>query len=472
MTKKKSNKLIALAFFTTFFLFFALAQTIHGSEQKENSSSDLTTKKKTIYIHIGNLKTGSTSIQTFLAQNADLLLENDIFFPFTGRCYSETGEVLNNRGHMVEKKDDEYPPHYCTNGSILNHKILLKQALDRFIKSKKSKMLLSEECLVLVPNQLRNNDSSLNSLFFNREEIWDLLSEYDIKIIVYFRRSVDYLCSIWQQLLRFPGKMDSSLENFLKKDNDYLKNIKDFYDLAKKVGKENVIVRPFEKRAWVNNNLMEDFLSTLNIKKTGKFRTHKNQNIGWSRNRIEKLLYVYKHLGMFGPGSATKDYRPHPVYIKAQHLIPHDKKQEPKIIETISDELIKEVVDRHYPDECKIAKDFLNKEELFQSKYPKIYKQKKPNYKKQISTEDRKQLGLIVNSILQRDIIRNQKQAIDNQNKLIELQTNQNKLIELQTNQNKLIEQQLQQLNKNVSASYSSKIKNSLKSLTPSYLYA
>ena len=155
---RKPNKPIISIFFATLFLFYALLA--HGSEQNKNQASDLNTKKKTIYIHIGTPKTGTTSIQTFLTKNADILLEEDMFFPAAGICYSKKRGV--SIGHILKNKDKK-DFLFCVNGHVLNNEVLLREVLEAFAKSKKSKMLLSDESLIFMPIFLQTRTSFLNT---------------------------------------------------------------------------------------------------------------------------------------------------------------------------------------------------------------------------------------------------------------------------------------------------------------------
>jgi hypothetical protein len=320
--------------------------------------------KKTIYIHIGTPKTGTTSIQTFLTKNTNILLKKGIFYPATGRCYPETS--------------------VCMNGGVVNDINALKEVLENFTKSKKSKMLLSEECLFL--QNPKDN-------WVNKEGIWDIFSNYEVKIIVYFRRSVDYLCSFWQEKIKYRGQDD--LLYFLENDEEYLNNIKNFHYLATKVGKENVIVRTFEKETWLNSSLIEDFLSIFNIKMSEEFQVSEIVNPSLSRDMCDKLLYVNKHLGM-----TLSDIDHYGINKRIPASINNQK-----VIDSLPDEVIKNISDRYYRYECEIAKNFLNRKELFQSKYPEIYQKSRLKYKECISKKDRRELRLIINSTLQRRII-------------------------------------------------------------------
>ena len=334
----------------------------------KNSLNYKKINQKTIYIHIGTPKTRTTSIQKFLTKNIKILSKEGIYYPLEGR-YSL---MINNK-----YREDYKNLNYCANGGIINNKNKLKDVLKNFDKSKKNKMILSEESLFLQNEYNRP---------FNNEEIWNLLSNYEIKIIIYFRRSVNYLCSLWQEYMKLSYQTD--LLNFLESYN-HLKYLNNFHNLSKRVGGKNIIVRTFEKEAWPNNSLIEDFLSILKINNFKKFRQDESfENIGISREECDKLLYINRHLR-----KRKWFLNQLKVEIKIATSDNHIK-----VIDSLSDEIIKKITNKYYQEECKIAHIFLNREELFQSKFPKIYKKSRPEYKKQISNEDKKKLRFIVNS--------------------------------------------------------------------------
>jgi hypothetical protein len=346
--------------------------------------------KKTIYVHIGTPKTGTTSIQKFLTKNKDVLLDYGVFYPVAGRCYDSFSKSI-----AVE---DCNALDLCINGGVLNNEYTLKSVLDNFVKSEKANMLLSEECLFLQEQA---------SGFYNKTQIWEILSTYEIKIIVYFRQSVEYLCSLWQEMIKYRHQVD--LPYFLE-NNDYLKNIDNFHALAKRAETKNVIVKTFEKESWVNGDLIDDFLSIVNIKDSRKFlRGESVTNKGFCRSKCDSLLYINRHLGMEVCDQDNYNINKRTPASDSDQII----------IESLPDEIIERVSNKYYSEECQIAKNFLNREELFVSKYPKIFKIKRPKYQWSISQESKEELRFIVSSTLQRQILDNQKKLIELQQQLL-----------------------------------------------------
>lgn len=362
-------------------------------------------KKKTIYIHIGSPKTGTTSIQQFLTVNSKILLKEGLSYPLTGRQYTRddmlssqgklnNGLVSNNSKNRLSS--DKKKSIICVNGSMLANygydEDRIEETIKNFSNSKNTSLVLSDEVLFI---ENKNN-------ICDKSYAWDLLSKFEVKIIVYLRKSAEYLCSLWQEELKDKSTID--LDSYLK-SHPYQECLQIIHDLSKKVGKKNIIVRPFEKEAWINNDLIDDFLSIFKIKKSDQFEDLKEiNNISFKRSRSEKFRYINQYIDI---SIGQNNYN-------ILKKIPEEQ-DDKKIIDSISDENIKKISDKYYPDECKIAEEFLRKKKLFADRYPKIYKAKRDKYINHISKEDKEELRFIINSILQQ-------QSINNQNTLIRLE--------------------------------------------------
>ena len=333
-------------------------------------------KRKTIYIHIGTPKTGTSSIQSFLAQNKTLLVQKKIFYPTIGRYSTRDGTFAN--------------------GSLFFDAEQYEKTLNMFSKSEFSTMLVSEENLFLhlhQENQLAHND-----------RLWELLSNYDVKIIIYFRQSAEYVTSLWQQSVKNMYK--KNLEEYLEttdyavslETSDYAECLEGIYDLSTRVGLNNMIVRTYEPTRWLHHDLIDDFLSILNIEKSDEFLlSNEKKNISYTRDHCERILYVNQYL-------ETKEGGIYRINL----IVP--KGDNPQtVLESLSDEMIKKITDKYYPLECEIAKKFLNRDELFLTKYPKIYQTKRPAYQLNITKQELKELWSIISYDVQRQILAKQK---------------------------------------------------------------
>ena len=127
---------------------------------------------KTIYIHIGSPKTGSSAIQAFLSKNYNLLLGAGFYYPQVGRGYRDGKFNLVN-------------PAVWMNGNVLNNLSQLKALLKKFNGLKAQNLILSDECLFL-------NGSNQ----WYASDVRKHLNDYNVRLIVYLRPAPDYLAGI------------------------------------------------------------------------------------------------------------------------------------------------------------------------------------------------------------------------------------------------------------------------------------
>ena len=349
--------------------------------------------KKKIFIHIGCPKTGTTAIQSFLTMNHDALKKagGGVFFPLMGNAIRfsklQTGRTTHEFG-----EDGDKNAYFYQNGCLLYNPVYTqksKRMLKWFAKSKYSTLLLSDEAL--------SEWQAAYKHFNNNPELFDLLSEFELKFIVYFRQSAEYLATRWQTDLIAHFLTQFRLETHLD-EYDYKEDILDnIHALSKKVGKENIIARVYEKESWVNQDLIDDFLAILGIKKENDFqRLNHYPNAAISRIEAERLFYIQKNTGIIF------NYRD--KYNILNNVLNDHHGQ--RIIDSLPDELIKKATDKYYGEECKIAQEFFGRDELFKNKYPKIYgtARKIFDYDRFIK-EEKQDLQFIVNSVLQREMI-------------------------------------------------------------------
>ncbi len=343
--------------------------------------------KKTIYIHIGSPKTGSTSIQAFATLNHNTLLKHDVFYPIVGRHFAgPLGQIFVN-GYILLKM---LPAIKNNAGSITNDdKTIIEELLKEFDKSECSNMLISEEALF----------DEYNGGLFSICDFFDS-SKYELKVIVYLRNICEYAAGLWKEDIKaglWEQSMEINLNSTLDLEssirlrvNKYLQSLNMLKSLSNKIGKDNIIIRTFERERWVNKDLLDDFLNIVNIKNSDQFqKIEGNINSAMSRETVEKFRYMNKYLNMvIEPG------------FDIEKKIPRDKTNQ-KVIDSVPDALIKEISDMCYPIECGIAKFFLERDELFASKYPKIYGTKRNVYNG-LDIDTKKELRVLVRLAIQK----------------------------------------------------------------------
>lgn len=230
--------------------------------------------KKVLYLHIGSHKTGTTSIQGFLKENADEFSRRKIQVFQKGAQGEESINLaswfdqssLKEKGALIN-------PHLVNsiNGSV------------------------GESVLV---------SSEVFSWVFEHEEIKKFVSGLhgfdEIRVIAYFRRQDLHVISHYQQAIRTKAER----RFYLGKGNalpDYCSHYDKYFDYysrirmwADAVGKENVVIRKYEGGSLFNDNAVDDFLSVVGIKDKEGFvfldLNKANKSSGWYQTKVAHLL--------------------------------------------------------------------------------------------------------------------------------------------------------------------------------------
>ncbi len=231
-------------------------------------------KNKTLYLHIGSHKTGTSSIQRFLALNPELLFKHD----FELFSLSPEGEIVDT-GELncwVHVEDRPFRAYF-------------KDGLVATLSSNitRNNVIMSCESL---------------SWIFNKDDIvriYDELSKFfdSIKVICYIRSQDEHLISHFQQAskymfepaLKYYGDNIGLLPLSEKSFDEYLNYEDRLYIWEKVFGEENIIVREFSSNKLVNSDAILDFLSVLGIAHEGD-TIRINESIGYQQQIIGQVL--------------------------------------------------------------------------------------------------------------------------------------------------------------------------------------
>lgn len=197
--------------------------------------------KKVLYIHIGDAKTGSSTIQSKSTAYRPKLEEN-------GVQYSKVG-LLASHG-------------------IANHKLAFSVNADRPEYHHERASLyarLYEEANCSPYDKLLVSSEGFCSLRTRKEiaDLYDMLTGFDVKIIAYVRRPDLWLESWYSQVVKNAPFSNRTFPEYLQSHQE--PSLKTIIKYGDQFGFGNLIVRPFERSKLFCGDLYKDFLKCLNV---------------------------------------------------------------------------------------------------------------------------------------------------------------------------------------------------------------
>jgi hypothetical protein len=243
---------------------------------------------KTLYIHIGTHKTGSSTLQLFFYQNRERLKQLVFFYPTEGSYYKPLGMKANKRGgqrFLVFAMTGLYP--------------------DWFKLNDKCQLPKKEECIKeirehIIPYQDYADILISTEHFFKKVKPEDILAIFEgmnfhLKIIIYLRRQDHFLESLYNQETKNARDYDS-FEQFVDQEIQDKHSYGYFYpkllEFASVFGQENIIVRPFETEQFYHQNLIEDFLHILRLRLDDTFLLPRYQNESLPTEFIQLMVLL------------------------------------------------------------------------------------------------------------------------------------------------------------------------------------
>jgi len=198
---------------------------------------------KKLFIHIGMNKTGTSAIQQFLNDERNALLDLGLLFPNTG-CAGVAHYAFSRMLGF---------DHGAKSAPEAEQKALLNQ-LDAEVKQSQC-----EICVISSENFVLPRSADLVARFFKG---------FDCKIVVYLRRHDHWWVSAYNQAVKMVENPPwvRGFEGFLNFNRNKSKQVGNYRALLERwsntFGKENIIVRPFE-REQNQPNIVADFLTAI-----------------------------------------------------------------------------------------------------------------------------------------------------------------------------------------------------------------
>lgn len=235
---------------------------------------------KTLHIHIGTPKTGTTAIQFFCKDNAEKLAKEGYCYP----CYPvlpfKYPDISNaHNGHFLRGVIKDEQGKRC----IEQEESIFREGMD-----------IINQLFLEYDNIILSDEGIWRRPDFNTTDFWEIMDReakeggFSIHVIVYLRRQDKYFLSNWNQMVKrlcLKETIEEFTEHATRRRLDYYEKLE---QISAVIGKENVTVRRFDKDYFEGGSIYSDFLSLFHINLTDDYKTSREvRNIGLYGNTHE-----------------------------------------------------------------------------------------------------------------------------------------------------------------------------------------
>lgn len=206
---------------------------------------------KKLYVHAGRSKTGTSYLQTILANNAEFLNKNNLHYPDLGSAIDMASKGLPTAGNAI------YLASLLTEHGSLPNNVSEKQVEDDLITACKG----NDSEHVVISSELFEHlkKPGLQKLQNLAEEV-----ERELCFIQYIRNPVDALESVYAQGVKRHG-LTLSPHDYVLNLNMWAINYHNFLNSLKDL-KIKFVARIYDKSLFNENRLEVDFFHSLGLK--------------------------------------------------------------------------------------------------------------------------------------------------------------------------------------------------------------
>lgn len=253
------------------------------------------TEMKTLYVHIGMAKTGTTALQYFLWENRALLEQKGYCYPSMRLAYPDVATVNETRNG-----------HFLVNDTWVNESMehdeldamMYRAGMDEVVRLFKQyeHVILSDEGIWVAT-------------YKRRAKLWEELKAdgerygFQVKVIVYLRRQDQYIASVYKQKLkqRTTYSNRETWEEYVShipktRQLDYFKKLEQIRNV---LGMEHMIVCRYDKDSFYGGSLFADFLYRIGLEYTDEYEvTQQEANKSLLGNTAE-MKRIINEIGDF-----------------------------------------------------------------------------------------------------------------------------------------------------------------------------
>lgn len=237
---------------------------------------------KTLWLHIGMAKIASTAIQTFCSENAKLLEREGFCYPIFSISYPGISRAHN--GCFLLKVIKDLDGNRDVNQEAANFQEGMK-TVHKLFKS--------------YDNVILSNEIIWRGMDVDKKNFWELMikeaqkGDFNIRVIVYLRRQDSFISSNWNQLVKRQWT-EETFEHYISRVDRTMLNYYDKLErMAALIGKENIIVRRFDREKFIGGNIYSDFLDAVGISITNEYvitKEVRNTSLYGNTHEIKRVL--------------------------------------------------------------------------------------------------------------------------------------------------------------------------------------
>lgn len=235
------------------------------------------------FLHIGGEKTGTTTLQNFLTRNAALLKQAGFYYP----C-GKDDICFENNGHFpvaasVLAGEVEVEAVSVDRQRTLSYVL---PELTRMCRMTDGDLILSCE---LFSSRLKKPE--------RLRKLRDALPIDDIKVIFYAREPSELALASWSTGIR-AGICSKFSPDLITPEDRYFNHLRTLDLWAEFFGRDNLIVREYDRTQLVNEDIRWDFCKQLGIKLKNP-RLDNDENLSLDMQRLEVMRQINETLPPF-----------------------------------------------------------------------------------------------------------------------------------------------------------------------------
>ncbi len=303
---------------------------------------------KSMILHIGIPKTGSSALQVFWAQNREALLAQSIdYFPIGEFALGKRGKISAGNGALIARSF--LRPDSA--GYKANRDEQLA-ALDRHISASSCDTgLLSSELFVFAENEVLSNFSD-----------WLAMRGISLRIFYFIREQVQFLTSSYIQQVKRHACTETSEEYVLRvfEKMHHIKYSKLFERMAKIVEPAQIICRNYHDARGLEG-VYDLFLASFGLDSQGLKFVEKEVNVGLDMTEIKIMLLLNK----LKPRMVFSDYI-------VENAVLRGRKTSDATHQLLSSETIEKLQSYFADDNTRFARSYFGRAILFDNLHSNI----------------------------------------------------------------------------------------------------